>query len=251
MAMVDIAYLVPGVGMADCEQNRREDIANELVTADVSVIDSDGPGPTSIESDVEEYWSVVGTLQKLWSIREEYDAVVIGCFGDPGLRPARELIDVPVVGPAEVTIHTATQVGDHYGWLTILEETIPTSRELATSYGLSEECAAIYAVDAPVEDIAHDSYELVDRMIKIGQRAVDEAGAEVLFPGCMSLSFMQAQDELSEALPVPFLDPATLALETAQTWARHDISQSPVSYPSPKFEKLGALLTNSENNSIN
>lgn len=241
--MVAIAYLVPGVGLPEEEQQRRERVANTLVRGDVTVVESDGPGPTSIESTVEEYWCVVGTLRKLWEVREEYDAVVIGCFGDPGLRAARELVELPVVGPAEVTIHTAAQVGDRYGWLTILEETVPTSRELAHAYGLGEECAAVYSVDAPVESIDHDSGELVDRMIRTGRRAVEEADAEVLFPGCMSLAFMQVHDEIESALPVPFLDPATLALETAEMWARHGIAQSPATYPEPTFEKLGALLS--------
>lgn len=243
--MVDIAYLIPGVGLSAEEQSRREDIANGLVRADVTVVESGGPGPTSIESAVEEYWCVTGTMRKIWEIREEYDAVVIGCYGDPGLRPVRELVDLPVIGPAEATIHTATQIGDRYGWLTILEETIPTSHELADRYGLGEECAAIYSVDASVEDIEHDSHELVDRMIEVGHRAVTEADADVLFPGCMSLAFMQVHEEVESELPVPFLDPATLALETAETWARHGISQSPSAYPNPRYEKLGALIGDS------
>lgn len=240
--MVDIIYLVPGVGLSDEEKTRREAVANELVDANVTVVESDGPGPTSIESTVEASWCVLGTLQTLWRIKDDYDAAVIGCFGDPGLGPARELLDIPVIGPAESTIHTATQIGDRYAWLTILDKMKPKCRRLAQEYGLGERCAAVYSVDAPVEDIDHDSEELVDRMIETGQRAVDESGAEVVFPGCMSLSFMQVHETIEEALPVPFVDPATVALEQARSWAIHDISQSKATYPSPKLEKLAELL---------
>jgi len=57
----------------------------------------------------------------------------------------------------------------------------------------------------------------------------------------MSLSFAQRHDEIEERVGVPFLDPASLALEQAATWA-HGVAQSPKTYPEPKFEKLGNLL---------
>lgn len=242
--MVDICYLVPGVGLPGDEKQRREQIANDLTprNVNVSVIEADGPGPTSIESAVEEAWCVVGTMQTAHRIQNEFDAIVIGCFGDPGLRPLRELLGIPVVGPAEATIHIAAQVADRFSWLTILEETVPTSYEQAHEHHFSERCISVRSVDAPVESIDHDSTELVDRMIETGRLAVEEDGAEALFPGCMSLSFAQQYKTVQENLGVPFLDPASIALEQASAWARHGIVQSPRTYPEPKFEKLGDLF---------
>ena len=244
--MVDICYLVPGVGLPGDEKQRRERIANDLTprNVDVSVIEADGPGPTSIESAVEEAWCVVGTMQTAHRIQSEFDALVIGCFGDPGLRPLRELLEIPVVGPAEATIHTAAQVADRFSWLTILDETVPMSHEQAHEHHLSERCVSVRSVDAPVESIDHESTELVDRMIETGRLAVEEDGAEALFPGCMSLSFAQQHKTVQENLGVPFLDPASIALEQASAWSRHGIVQSPRTYPEPKFEKLGDLFDN-------
>jgi allantoin racemase len=79
-------------------------------------------------------------------------------------------------------------------------------------------------------------------MVSEGRAAVEEDGAEALFPGCMSLSFAQRNAEIEEQVGVPFLDPASLALEQAATWARHGVAQSPKTYPAPKFEKLDGLL---------
>lgn len=239
--MVEIAYLVPGTGLDDAELDRREQIANELTTGDVRVVKADA-GPLSIESSVEEAWCVVDTMRKAHEIRDEIDALVIGCFGDPGLRPLREFLDVPVVGPAEATLFTAAQVADRVSWLTILDETIPMSREQVHEYGLDEYLASVRSVDAPVESIDHESDTLVERMVEVGRQAVEEDGAEALFPGCMSLSFAQRHDEVEEQVSVPFLDPATIALEQAAFWAHHGIVQSNRAYPEPKFEKLGGLL---------
>jgi allantoin racemase len=242
--MVDVCYLVPGVGLDDAEKDRRQRVANDLTPADVdvTVVEAEGPGPTSIESAVEEAWCVLGTMKTGYEIRDEFDAIVVGCFGDPGLRPLRELLDIPVVGPAEATLHTAAQVADRFTWLTILDETVPMSHEQAHEHDLSERCVSVRSVDAPVESIDHESSDLVDRMVREGRAAVEEDGAEALFPGCMSLAFAQQHEAVQSQLGVPFLDPASIALEQAASWARHGVVQSAKTYPEPKMEKLGDLL---------
>lgn len=242
--MTDVVYLVPGTGLANEEQDRREHIANELTPnhVNVDVVEAAGPGPSSIESGVEEAWCVVGTMKSAYEVEDDYDALVIGCFGDPGLRPLRELLDIPVVGPAESTFYTAAQVSHSFGWLTVLDELIPLSAEQAEEYGLGDRCVSVRSVNAPVESIDHKSDDLVERMVSEGRAAVEEDGAEALFPGCMSLSFAQRHTEIQDRVGVPFLDPATIALEQAASWARHGVSQSSKAYPEPKFEKLDELL---------
>ena len=242
--MIDVCYLVPGVGLPEEERNRRERVANDLTgeSVQVNVIEAEGPGPTRIESAVEELWCTVGSMQTAHHVQSEYDALVIGCFGDPGIRGLRELLEIPVVGPAETTIHTASMIADRFAWLTILDETLPMSHEQAHEHHLADRCVSIRSVDAPVESIDHDDDGLVERMISEERAAVEEDGAAALFPGCMSLSFAQRHDEIEDSVGVPFLDPASLALEQAASWARHDVAQSPKTYPEPKFEKLSDLL---------
>ena len=245
--MVEICYLVPGVGLPDEERARREQIANNLTPdgVNVSVVEADGPGPESIESAIEEFWCVVGSMKTAHRVQSEFDALVIGCFGDPGIRPLRELLSIPVVGPAEATLHTAAQVADRFTWLTILEEMAPMSREQVHEHHLADRCVSVRSVDAPVLSIDHASDDLAKRMVEEGKAAVEEDGAEALFPGCMSLSFAQRHDDIAERVGAPFLDPATLALEQAGVWARHGVVQSPKTYPEPKWEKLGDLLDES------
>ncbi|WP_232700631.1 aspartate/glutamate racemase family protein [Halobacterium wangiae] len=241
--MVSIAYLVPGTGLPDEEKQRRETVANDLVPADVSVIAAED-GPKSIESTIEEEWAVTGLARLVDRHEDEFDGFVIGCFGDPGLASLRELTRTPVVGPAETAFHTAAQVADTFACLDILDATEPQTHRMLREYGLSDR-ASVRVVDAPVGDIDHDSSDLIDRMIRIGRVAVEEDGADALVPGCMSLAFMQAGDEIGEELGVPFVDPVAISLETATTWARHGLTHSPTTYhPAPR-EKLGGLLDRS------
>jgi len=243
--MVEIVYLVPGTGLSSTERDRRERVANDLCSADVTVMEADD-GPSSIESEVEDAWSALGVVRSLWEVKNDYDSAVIGCFGDPGLRPARELLDLPVIGPCEATVHTATQLADRFTWLTILDATVSKSRARAHELGMSDQCVSVRSVDAPVETISHDSSELVDRMVRTGRTAVEDDGAEALIPGCMSLGFMQIHDKVQQQLGVPFIDPVAVSLEQAATWARHGLTQSAATYPTPDLSKLDGLLEPSQ-----
>src|SRR3954447_24316038 len=67
-------------------------------------------GPRSIEGHYEEHVAAVATLEAIGSRTGSFDAVVIACFGDPGLYAAREVSPVPVIGIAEAALLTACTV---------------------------------------------------------------------------------------------------------------------------------------------
>ena len=59
-------------------------------------------GPASIEGYVDEYMAAVGVVDEvIKGDKENCDAYIIACFGDPGLQAAREATDKPVLGIAE------------------------------------------------------------------------------------------------------------------------------------------------------
>ena len=74
-------------------------------------------GPVSIESHYDEALAVPGLLQEIAAgEREGIDGYVIACFGDPGLKAARELARGPVVGIAEAAMHLASMVVAASAW---------------------------------------------------------------------------------------------------------------------------------------
>lgn len=236
--MVSVAYVVPGTGMSETEQARRERVANELVAADVTVVAADR-GPPSVQNTAEEELAAAAVVRAVARRRDAFDGFLIGCFGDPGLHGARELTDAPVVGPAAASFGVATRIADRFAPLTILDATVPLTRRLLRANGVAERATPVRVVEAPVSAIDHDSQELVEAMIGVGRRAVKTDGAEALVPGCMSLSFMQATDEVSEAVGVPVVDPVTVGLESVATFARHGITQSRATYPAADRGRLG------------
>lgn len=225
--MVSIGYLVPSVGLLDENDiARRENIAAGLVEANVDLLVSEW-GPKVIESEVEEALAVPGLVQSLTENEDEYDAFVISCFGDPGLRALRELTEKPIVGPAMTSYHTAVQLRGEFSLLNIVERSEPLMKRIIRTYGFDEHLASVRTLGVGVTEIDHDDDLLVKRMISTGRSAVETDGAKALIPGCMGLSFMQVHEEIADELGVPFLDPVTLALNSAQLWARHDLASGP------------------------
>lgn len=70
---------------------------------EINVVSFPPPGPTHLEYNCYEMWMMPQLLRTVrWAEQQGYDAAVIGCFYDPGLRAARELTQRMVVtAPAE------------------------------------------------------------------------------------------------------------------------------------------------------
>ncbi|MCU4751457.1 aspartate/glutamate racemase family protein [Halobacteria archaeon AArc-curdl1] len=238
--MVQIAYLGSTTGHDEAEHERRAAISNDLVDATVTHLAPE-TGPISVESQVETAFAATEICKLVAAHEHEVDAFLVGCFGEPGLEAARELTDKPVVGSASAAFHVAAQLADRVSCVTVLDAVVPLVRERVRACGLHDVVTDVRVVDAPIEEIGHDD-SLVDDMVDAGRRAVEEAGAEALVPGCMSLSYMRANEEVAERVGVPVVDPVAAGLETAELLATQGFSSSAVTYQSPNREKIAHLL---------
>ena len=73
-------------------------------------------GPEHLEYHYYESLIMVETLDLVKKAENQgYDGAVIGCFYDPGLREAREILEsMPVTAPAESCLHLATTLGNSF-----------------------------------------------------------------------------------------------------------------------------------------
>ena len=88
-----------------------------------------------IESQYDEYLYVPRLLEAVEQIEGDgFDAALVGCFGDPGLDGVRELARMPVVGPAEASLHVAAMLADRFGIITATPEIRSPLYRLAERY---------------------------------------------------------------------------------------------------------------------
>ena len=100
-------------------------------------------GPASIESMWEEYLYVPPLMELAVELeREGFDAIVPGCFGDPGLDGLRELVAIPVVGPGATSMLVAANLGHKFGVVTVLESIVRPLANLAKLTGVADKLAS-------------------------------------------------------------------------------------------------------------
>lgn len=234
-----IAYFIPGPlsrgPLGPEELVRREAFLNQHAAAGtvVEVRETDS-GPASVESSVEEYLSVPGLIEAAPRLEADgFDAIIVGCFGDPGLAPARELVDIPVVGPGQAGGHIAAQLGLRFAVITVVDEVVPAIWRQMRLHGLESFVSDVRAVDVPVLELRARADEVLATLEGEANRSI-ALGSDAFVLGCMTMGFLDVARALQERIGVPVVNPVLAALKTAETMAALGVSSSRRAYPSPR-----------------
>lgn len=243
MSILELLYLIPGDGMPEDEIKRREDVTNSLARPGTNItVEEVGEGPLSIESEIEAYMSVGPMLEWLFRLRKnnKFDAIIIGCAGDPGLGAARELMDVPVIGPAESAYHFACMVADRFsvispkqaGGFDVADDLVARTREM----GINSRLASVEFVEMQITEMWGDDPTAIVKQATKAISKAKENGAGAVVLGCMSMAFRTAKTEWNVGIPV--INPLTAAIKVAESFVDMGILQSRVTYPAGDFKKL-------------
>jgi Asp/Glu/hydantoin racemase len=155
------------------------------------------------------------------SEEDGYDAVISGCCYDPGVRTARELVDIPVIGPMEASINmlsyygcTAVIVADHVKAGALMKENVKTN-------GASDLILGLDVIDWYVRDMVKDTEAVARDVIEVATRAVEKTGAEAVILNCtiIAAAFQKYLMNGGEAAAVPILNPNLMALTMAEAVA--------------------------------
>lgn len=173
-------------------------------------------GPASIESATDEAMALPGLLAQIRAGEAAgVDAHVVACFGDPGLRAARELAHAPVIGIAEAAMQMACLVSASFSVVTTLSRTVPAAHRLLDDYGMRSRCRRVRATDIAVLELEGQTGELLRQRIGDECRlALAEDGVGAIVLGCAGMADLcQA---LTLELGVPVIDGVTAAVKLAE-----------------------------------
>jgi allantoin racemase len=234
-----ITYLVPGSfangAMGAQELRRREGLLQQWAYPGTTVSVVDVPeSVNSIESSYEELLAAAASIESIRRLeREGSDAVIIGCFGDPGLEAAREMVSVPVIGPGEASLLLAAQLCHRMSIIAVFDSLAPTHRNQAFRAGVLDKLASVRGLDVPVLELMRNPDATFGRIVEVGRRAVEQDGAEALVFGCMTMSFLGVAPKLMDALGVPVINAAQAALKAAETLVSLELSHSKKAFVTP------------------
>jgi len=196
-------------------------------------------GPPSIETFNDEAMAVAEMLPVIETEAGSADAIVINCMADPGVQAVRELVDVPVVGPAEASVSLAMQLGHSFAIVTIFDNGAPWTELQVRAMGVESRLAAAVGVDIPVLELEQDLEKTTAYLLAAARDCVENRGADVLILGCTGM--YPVVERIRQELDVPVIEPLAAAFKTAETLATLGLAHSHRGlYRRPDLRKCGS-----------
>ena len=168
-------------------------------------------GPPGIETQQHVDGLIAPLLAFVRKNEPRYDAFVIACYSDPGLHSVREATKKPVLGIAECGILTALTLGQRFGVIAILRQSIARHLRYVGAMGLTSRLAAELSVNLPVVELSN-AEKTFGRMVEVG-KALRDRHADVVIMGCAGMA--RYRKALQDELGIPVVEPTQAAVAMA------------------------------------
>lgn len=132
-----------------------------------------------------------------------WDAVLLACFGDPGLYALREISPAPVVAFADAAMREAARHG-RFAIVTGGDRWAPMLTRLAATLGHADALAGVVTLPANGAQIAADPDAAIGALRDAVTEAVARYGAQAVIVGGAGLAGLAAR--LQPDAPVPLID---------------------------------------------
>ena len=225
--MAKITMLVPFDGSLSMAQFVKEEFSH---LPDLEVLGTDsGLDDVSLYWHIEHHMGLV--LDKAAEIEKkgDCDALIIGCFGDPGLVALRQAISIPVVGPGQASLCTALMLGDKIGVVVPQRDLVFVTEKTIHAYQFTDHVVGVRSAEESVPDaVLSRPDESVSKMADICLGLIHENDADVLVFGCIGFSWMvdQVRELLAgEGLKTPIIEPGITGYKAAKMLVELNLNQ--------------------------
>lgn len=146
------------------------------------------------------------------------DAVLVACFGDPGVQALRNLAGVPVLGLAEVAMReadalAAADTAGRYAIVTGGAAWGPMLEDLALQLGLSARLAGVVTVERTGAELLADPVAAQALLLGACRQALALGSVRAIVIGGAALADLAAP--LASQVPVPLIDNVRAGLRAA------------------------------------
>lgn len=202
----------------------------------VDIQSVDEGGPTTLECAYNVARVEREVVDKVMAAQDEgVDAVVTDCMRDVAIATAREMVDIPVLGPAETSMHLAAMLGRRFSVLVTLPRSIEVVEDQVMWHGLTHSFASARAIGIGVETLHDDVDLLVKRLTDESVAAITDDGAHVIILGCTAMDGIgrMVGDGIAAAghPGIPVIEPLSATIRVAQLLSELGLSQSRLTYP--------------------
>ena len=156
--------------------------------------------------------------------KQGYAAVVISCAPDPGIKEARQAVDIPVVSAGEAAMLLALNFGQKFGIVTVQHDIVGIFEDNIRTYGLRDRSVPVRTLDHSEDGLAaqgrylQDPNRLNPQFENLCLASIAD-GAEVIIPACTSTSSSLRSIGYTEVpgTGVPVIDINHAAVKQAET----------------------------------
>ena len=186
----------------------------KLKTGDVSIdFTCLREGPRFIETEEHERSAVPDLFRVVREGEKQgYDAIIVNCFGNPGLEESKRLVNVPVIGAGQSSFLKVKAGKKRFSVLTTVQEAVAGVKRNAVKYGVEELLASVRPVGMHVVELLQTE-RLRKALIGEGKKALVNDNAAIIVLGCTGMA--GNAEWLSKRLDVPVIDPTRAAMEMA------------------------------------
>jgi allantoin racemase len=197
-------------------------------------------GPASIECRCDKAVSVPAVLEQVKKAGDDgVDGIAINCFMDPGLQAARELVRIPVAGPAESAMLLASSLGQNFAVILPAASGVPIVVDEAVSYGVKDQLISVRSVEIPVAELS-DHDRLTEGLVRQAEKALTEDGAHSIILGCTGMCTVTAEVRRKirrQGFDVPVIDPTQAAVGMLAALHVMGVCHSSRAYEMPSWRR--------------
>jgi allantoin racemase len=174
--------------------------------------------PTPLEAETR---AIELSLQRAVQAEQEgYDAFCPFGTRDVGVREARQVVKIPVVGQTEASLLFCGMLDRRFAWVTYLPGSEARNYGWAREAGVDHLMVASTAVGIPNSEFPERRAELREQFIRCANEA-RERGAELMGLVAMSICPLEySAAELTRACGLPVLDALACQIALAEWWHR-------------------------------
>ena len=208
-----LAYINPNATQAMTDSVVR--VVSDAVP-DIHVVGyTNANGPAAIQGAEDGDAAVPGVLALLdRAVIDGADAIVIACFDDTGLAPARALCPKPVIGIGQAAYVMAGLLGARFSVVTSLPVSIPVIEGNIAEMGYANACAKVRASNLPVLTIDEGSEDTRQKLINSIRKAAQEDRVDSVVLGCAGMAYMR--EDLAQRSGVMLVDGVVAAAHLAR-----------------------------------
>ena len=134
----------------------------------------------------------------------KFDAIILACFGDPGLGALQDIAGVPVFGLAETAARAANETQRPFSIVTGGQRWVPMLTEYLTGLGLAKHLASIRVIESTGSQVLADPKGNMERLAQACGLAAENDGAERVILGGAGL--IGLAEQIAARVPVPLID---------------------------------------------